>query len=110
MQVARRLGGMTVGEMLERMSHVELTYWLILESIDPSGVYRDDLRSAHQTAVLVNLQIPGKHKKTEPKDFLLSDLLRKQHERSMRVRGMKERFDRKAFFQNIASIALPRKK
>ncbi len=34
MRLARELGGMTTGEMLDRMSSVELTMWLALYDLE----------------------------------------------------------------------------
>ena len=103
MQLSRRWR-IPLGEMLERMSNFELLYQLVLESLDPSGEERADLRSAWQTSALVNIQIPGKRDKTTPKDFLLTEALSKQRATRGQTIGVEKKFDRTAFFKNLKSV------
>lgn len=55
MRLALALGGMTVEEMMDRMTHVELMDWLyFMENIEPIGEDRADLRSGIQAAATAN--------------------------------------------------------
>ena len=102
MQLARRFH-MPVGELMDRMSHTELLYHLVLDSLDPTGDARDDLRAAMQTSNLVNVQITGK-KKTQPSDFLLDKMLKKSRDKAAEKWGLKKKFDRVAFFSNLKKV------
>ena len=92
---------MPVGEMLQRISHHELMHWMLLQSIDPAGEGRADLRAAISTSALVNTQVSKKRDLTKPKDFLTGELLRKQHRKSAAKRGLLPEWDAKAWWGNL---------
>lgn len=79
--------------MLRRLSHEELTYWLILQAVDPVGEERADLRASISTAALHNTQVTRKKDAKKPKDFHAGEFLRKQHRKSMDERGLKQAWD-----------------
>ena len=99
MQLARRFH-IPVGELMDRMTHAELLYHLVLDSLDPTGDEREDLRVAMQTSNLVNIQISGK-KKTKPGDFLLGAMFKKNRDKTAQNMGLKKKFDRVSFFTNL---------
>lgn len=71
---------MTVEELNQRMTSEELTHWMLLEKIEPSGWGMDNWRfamlaSAICNAVIATIPIPKGHsrpKKLQVKDFLPS--------------------------------------
>lgn len=103
-ELARSVFHMPVGEMLQRVSQCELMYWLMLQSIDPAGEGRSDLRHAISTSALVNMQIQKRRDKTKPKDFMAGVLLRKQHKRDAARRGLVPEWDGKAFWRNLMNV------
>lgn len=94
-----------MGQLLPSISNAELTYHLLLQSFDPVGPERDDLRAAISTSSLVNTQIPKKKDYTKPKDFLTGEFLRKHHRRSMGERGVKPEWDKQKFWKRWWAIA-----
>lgn len=61
--------GMTVREMLQKMSSAELTDWLAYWRLDPFGEERADLRAGIVAATTANVWA-GKGKRAKPADFM----------------------------------------
>tara|TARA_Y100000310_G_scaffold112096_1_gene110523 strand:- start:215 stop:535 length:321 start_codon:yes stop_codon:yes gene_type:complete len=61
--------GMTVSEMLQKMSSAELTDWLAYWRLDPFGEERADLRAGIVAATTANVWA-GKGKRAKPADFM----------------------------------------
>jgi|TARA_R100001530_G_scaffold41605_1_gene31811 hypothetical protein len=61
--------GMTVGEMLRKMSSSEMADWIAFWRLDPWGEERADLRSGIIAAVTANVW-SGKGRKAKPADFM----------------------------------------
>jgi hypothetical protein len=61
---------MTVGDMLRRMSSLELTEWLAFAQIEPFGEWRDDFRTGLLAAVIAN-----PHRKKGAPGFKPSDFM-----------------------------------
>ena len=67
--MAGHLGGMTVAELLARMSGEELTDWQAYERAHgPLGPARSDWHAALIAAMLVNVNRGKKGKAAQPKD------------------------------------------
>jgi len=57
--------------MLEGMELEEYLDWQAYERIEPFEPQRADIRSAAQTAVMVNMQIPRGKPKSKTRDFMI---------------------------------------
>jgi len=64
--------GMTVGELLQRMSSRELSEWMAFFSLEPWGTEVEDWRAAMIAATVANgYRDPKRRRKPyEPKDFM----------------------------------------
>ena len=61
---------MTVGVMLQTMSHAEFVYWIAVHSIAPIGEMRGDLRAAIIAANVHNANVTKKKDVKKPTDFM----------------------------------------
>ncbi len=95
---------MPIGVLVQSMTQWELTHWLALQDLYPSGEKRADMRMAIQTAALVNIHLPKKSKGVKPEDYMVQTMLEK--EAAKKLRGSSSGFDKKAFFARIESIAV----
>jgi hypothetical protein len=92
--LARELG-MTVGEMMQRMSHTEFSYWCAVHSIAPIGDVRADLRAGIVAAEVHNGNVSKKKDLKQPTDYM--PFYKKPEEAE---------FDSKAFFKNLNKFAV----
>jgi hypothetical protein len=89
---------MTVGELLQRMSHTEFCYWAALHGISPMGDVRADLRAGIIAAKVHNANISKKKDALNPTDFM--PFYKEPEE---------PEFDSKAFFKNLDKFAVRKK-
>jgi len=68
--LAGHLGGMTVGEMLQRMSSAEYAGWMAYCRIEPLGEYRADLRSGVVASTVFNMNRGKNVAARSPGDFM----------------------------------------
>jgi len=100
-ELARSVFHKPVEWVLQNVSNDELMHWFVLQSVDPSGEARADLRDAITASAFVNTQVTKKKDLTKPKDFLAGELLRKQHRKSAAQRGIITDWDARKFWQNF---------
>ena len=86
---------MTVGEMLQRMSHAEFVHWIAVHSIAPIGDMRGDLQAGIVAANVHNANCTRKKDLKTPTDFMP---FYKEPEAP--------EFDAKAFFENLDKFAV----
>ena len=86
--------GMTVGEMLQRMSSAEFVYWIAVHGIAPVGDLRSDLQTGIIAANIHNANVTKKKDLRKPTDFMP---FYKEPEKV---------FDKKAFFTNLDKFAI----
>jgi hypothetical protein len=86
---------MTVGEMMQRMSHTEFCYWAAKHGISPIGDVRSDLQTGIVAAQVHNANATKKKDIKNPSDFMP---FYKEPE--------KPEFDKKAFFENLDKFAV----
>ena len=86
---------MTVGEMMQRMSHTEFLYWVAKHGIEPIGDSRADLRAGVVAAQVHNANITKKTDAKTPLDFML-----------FKREQPKPEFDKDAFFKNLNKHAV----
>lgn len=86
---------MTVGEMMQRMSHTEFAYWCAFHGIAPIGETRADLRAGIVAATIHNANITKKKDAKNPLDFMPFHKEPKEKE-----------FDKAAFFKNLNRFAV----
>lgn len=102
---------MPVEAMLNSMTYYELLHWLMLESIDPIGPARDDLRHAMVGARLNNLWVSKDKHAFGPEDEKVNagTFYAKAYERSAKARGLVPEFDRDKFWQKFKLSAVVEK-
>ena len=61
---------MTVGDLLQRMTSTELSYWIARNRFEPIGMQRDDMRAGIVASTICNVNIPKGKPKTKPADFM----------------------------------------
>lgn len=86
---------MTVGEMMQRMSHVEFTYWVAKHSLAPIGDIRGDLQTGIIAAQVHNANVTKKKDLKQPSDFM--PFYKEPDE---------PEFNKKAFFENLDKHAV----
>ena len=86
---------MTVGEMMQRMTHTEFAFWVAYHGIHPIGDTRADLRAGIIASTIHNANITKKSDGKTPTDFMM---FYKEPE--------KPEFDRDAFFKNLNKYAV----
>lgn len=69
-KLALALGGMTVEEMLHRMSANELATWRAFATIEMIGVDREDLRTGIVASAIFNANATSKSKRHNPIDHM----------------------------------------
>lgn len=65
--------GMTVDELLDRMSSRELTEWMIYYEMEPFGAARDNLHAGIVAATMANVNRAKGRKPLKPGDFMVRD-------------------------------------
>jgi hypothetical protein len=85
---------MTVGELMQRMSHTEFVYWAALHGASPMGDIRGDLRMGIIAAEIHNSNITKKQDARQPTDFMPF------------YKEPEKEFDSKAFFKNLNKYAV----
>jgi len=86
---------MSVGEMMQRMSHSEFCYWIAKHNIEPIGDSRADLRAGIIAAQVNNSNITKKKDIRTPISYM--PFHREQP---------KPEFDKVAFFKNLNKYAV----
>lgn len=67
------LGGMTVAELLSRISSAELTEWIAFDRLEPFGGFQDEYRTGLVAAMVANT---ARDEKKKPRPFEPSDFMR----------------------------------
>ena len=86
---------MSVGEMLRTTSNTELMYWMALQTIDPIGEERADLRSGIIAATVHNANVSKKKDLKQPTDFM-----------PFYKAPVEPEFDKVGFFENLDKFAV----
>jgi len=86
---------MTVGEMQQRMTHTEFTYWMAYQAVSPIGDERADLRAGIVASQVNNSNVTNKKDLKKPTDYMLFYKAPTEPE-----------FDRDAFFTNLKKYAI----
>ena len=68
--MALALGGMTVAELKERMTHAEFIRWIAYSRMEPWGYDMDNWRAGLIASTMANVNRGRKGKSYKPSDFM----------------------------------------